>query len=196
MRTKLLTIGVGVALLVILSDIASSDEDVRAAAEIDVAPLVTVGPRLRTVVNMVYDCDTAGLGGPCDMRGSGIGQVRYRQNDAGDLSVQIVVNFGRPNVLYQVFFTCGPSHDLGCGFMAIGTLATDSNGAGTADLSIPVGALQTSGPGSRTDHIDLALEVADLSAGVLVAGAINYYVPPGGNSAAAAFQPGDPTHPN
>src|SRR5438105_15219815 len=33
------------------------------------APALGVGPQTRTIVNMVYDVDNAGLGGPADMAG-------------------------------------------------------------------------------------------------------------------------------
>lgn len=140
--------------------------------------MTTVGPATSTTVLMAYDSDSAGFGGPVDMTGPVIGSVSYHQDAADDLSLTITVEFGQPSVVYQVFLVCGPSHALGCGFRAIGTLATSIVGQGATTIVVPFPVLHGPpfGPGYRTDHLDLLVGVGDLGKGVLTAGALNYFV--------------------
>ncbi|HEX6731474.1 MAG TPA: hypothetical protein VF074_15725, partial [Pyrinomonadaceae bacterium] len=71
-----------------------------------------------------------------------------------------------------------PAHSAACGFITIGTLATNAVGAGGAGFNVPVAVLQSPpfGPGFRNDHIDLLVGVGNLKAGGITAGAINYFV--------------------
>src|SRR5690348_17749762 len=55
-----------------------------------------VGPVTTTNVLMVYDSDTNGLGGPTDMIGPEIGNVKYRQNSLGALILTLHTDFGQP----------------------------------------------------------------------------------------------------
>lgn len=155
---------------------------------------VTVGPHTTTTVRSVYDCDARGLGGDCDMTGAVIGSVSYSQQADGSLQLTEHVNFARPNWAYKMLFTEGPSHDLALGFRTVGTLHTDANGRGSASVTLPVSMLQSSpeGAGYHTDHLDLLTRPFDLAAGVLVTGALNFYVPAGASSASATWTQGDP----
>jgi hypothetical protein len=157
-----------------------------------------VGPIKDTNVPIVYDTDSGGFGGPLDMRGPEIGNVRYAQ-PGGNLALRITLEFGQPNTKYQVFLVCGAAHSASCGFTVIGSLATNAAGAGAAGITVPVAVLQNPpyGPGFRNDHIDLLAGVGNLSKGGLTAGAINYFVckdKVGAPQAASAsaIQPGDP----
>lgn len=138
--------------------------------------MTTVGPQTFTRVLLVYDNDSNGFGGPLDMTGPEVGQVRYFQDGSGSLHVRIELNFGQPNTTYDVFLTCGPSHALACGFSAIDTLTTDAMGFGASGTTVAIAVLQAPpfGPGYRSDHIDL-IQVSNPSS-VLTAGAINYFV--------------------
>jgi hypothetical protein len=137
----------------------------------------TVGPIKVTNVLAIYDSDSGGFGGPVDMRGPEIGSVAYSQ-PGGNLLLNIKIEFGQPNTTYRVFLTCGPAHNMACGFITIGSLTTNAVGAGAAAITIPAPVLQSPpfGPGFRNDHLDLLKNAGDLSKGVLVAGAINYFV--------------------
>jgi len=137
----------------------------------------TVGPIKETNVLAIYDSDSGGFGGPIDMGGPEIGSVAYSQ-PGGNLLVKIKIEFGQPNTTYRVFLTCGPAHNMACGFITIGSLATNAVGAGAAAITVPAAVLQSPpfGPGFRNDHLDLLKNAGDLSKGVLVAGAINYFV--------------------
>jgi len=133
-----------------------------------------------TIVNLVYDTDANGLGGPLDMVGPTIGSVEYAQATDGSLRIQVAITFGFPNTTYQVFLVCGFIHDEACDFIAIGTVITDGAGTGrSTTLMVPVTTLQGPpfGPGYRTDHIDLLVGEGDVTRGVLAAGRINYFVP-------------------
>jgi hypothetical protein len=138
--------------------------------------MTTVGPQTFTHALLVYDNDSNGFGGPLDMTGPEVGQVRYFQEGNGSLHVRIELNFGQPNTTYDVFLTCGPSHDLACGFSAIDTLTTDAVGFGVSVTTVSIAVLQAPpfGPGYRSDHIDL-IQVNDPRS-ILTAGAINYFV--------------------
>jgi hypothetical protein len=137
----------------------------------------TVGPIKETNVLAIYDSDSGGFGGAIDMRGPEIGSVAYSQ-PGGNLLLKIKIEFGQPSTTYRAFLTCGPAHNMACGFITIGSLATNAAGAGAAAITVPAAVLQSPpfGPGFRNDHLDLLRNVGDLSKGVLVAGAINYFV--------------------
>jgi len=162
----------------------------------------TVGPIKETNVLAVYDSDSGGFGGPIDMRGPEIGSVSYSQ-PGGNLLLKIKITFGQPSTTYRVFLTCGPAHNLACGFVTIGNLVTNAAGAGASAITVPAAVLEASpfGPGFRNDHLDLLRGAGDLTKGVLTAGAINYFVcrrPQGAKAAApvprlmAETQAGDP----
>ena len=137
----------------------------------------TVGPQKETNVIAVYDTDSGGFGGPADMNGPEIGSVSYSQ-PGGNLLLKIKLEFGQPNTKYQVFLTCGPAHSMACGFVAIGSLATNAVGAGASAITVPLAVLLSPpfGPGFRNDHLDRLQAAGDLSKGFLTAGAINYFV--------------------
>jgi hypothetical protein len=111
------------------------------------------------------------------MRGPLVGEVTYVQ-PGGNLGIRINLEFGQPNTKYEVFLVCGPAHAAACGFISIGTLATDAAGAGGFGASVPSSVLQAApfGPGFRNDHLDLLAGVGNLKGGAITAGAINYYV--------------------
>lgn len=140
-------------------------------------PTPPVGPIKETHVLLAYDTDSGGFGGPLDMRGPLVGEVTYVQ-PGGNLGIKITVEFGQPNTKYEVFLVCGPAHSAACGFITIGTLATNAVGAGAGGFNVPAGVLQNPpfGPGFRNDHLDLLAGVGNLKAGGLTAGAINYFV--------------------
>jgi hypothetical protein len=139
--------------------------------------MTMVGPKTETQVTVVYDTDTRGFGGPPDMDGPEIGRVLYSQ-PGDNLQLQISLEFALPNTRYEVFLVCGPAHALSCGFRAIGILTTNAAGAGATSITVPFAVLEVSpfGPGYRTDHIDLLRGLGNADAGVLTAGAINYFV--------------------
>ena len=155
-----------------------------------------VGPIKDTRVIVVYDTDAGGFGGPLDMNGPEVGRVSYSQ-PSGNLLLRIRLEFGQPNSKYEVFLVCGPSHANSCGFISIGSLATDGVGAGAASITVSAAVLQGApfGPGFRNDHLDLV--GSDKLRSGLTAGAINYFVCRGREGAAAApdagkAQAGDP----
>ena len=147
----------------------------------------TVGPKTETSVDVVYDTDSAGFGGPLDMTGPEIGVVAYSE-PGGNLHITINIEFGHPSTGYEVFLTGGPSHALATGFIGIGVLNTNAVGSGSATFTVPHARLLAApfGPGYRTDHIDLLHGVGDLTKGVLTAGEINYFVCTGKDQPAAA----------
>jgi hypothetical protein len=111
------------------------------------------------------------------MNGPEIGKLSYSQ-PGGNLLIKIKLEFGQPNTAYRVFLVCGPAHNASCGFTNIGALATNAAGAGSVNITVPLGVLEAPpfGPGFRNDHVDLLRAVGDLSKGGLTAGAINYFV--------------------
>jgi hypothetical protein len=136
-----------------------------------------VGPIKETHVPLVYDGDDRGLGGPIDMNGPQIGITAY--SAPGDnLHLQINVEFALPSTKYEVFLTAGPSHALASGFIGIGVLTTNGVGAGVGTFTVPHATLLAApfGAGYRTDHIDLLRAAGNLAGGVLVTGAVNYFV--------------------
>jgi hypothetical protein len=136
-----------------------------------------VGPIKETHVPMVYDSDSHGLGGPIDMNGPQIGITAY--SEPGDnLHLEIKVEFAQPSTKYEVFLTAGPSHALATGYISVGVLSTNAAGAGAGAFTVPHAILLAHpfGAGYRNDHIDLLRGVGDLSSGVLVSGAVNYFV--------------------
>jgi hypothetical protein len=136
-----------------------------------------VGPIKETNVPVVYDSDDRGLGGPIDMNGPQIGITAY--SEPGDnLHMQINVEFAQPSTKYEVFLTAGPSHALASGFIGIGVLTTNGAGTGVGTFTVPHATLLAApfGAGYRTDHIDLLRGPGDLTRGVLVTGAVNYFV--------------------
>ena len=148
----------------------------------------TVGPIKDTRVPMVYDSDSAGFAAPADMRGPEVGRVSYTRSATGNLQLKISVEFGQINTKYTVYLVCGPAHATACGFITIGTLATNAAGAGSLGVSVPVGVLQNApfGPGYRTDHLDLI--GSDPRTSILSIGAINYFVCRRAAGAAAAAE--------
>lgn len=149
----------------------------------------TVGPVKETTVPMVYDSDSAGFAAPADMRGPEVGSVSYTQAADGSLQLRIKVEFAQVNAKYQVFLVCGPAHAAACGFITIGTLATNAAGSGAAAINVPAAVLQNSpfGPGFRNDHLDLIGN--DPRTSILSIGAINYFVCRRAAGAAAAQAP-------
>jgi hypothetical protein len=141
-------------------------------------PPTPVGPMTSTSVPLVFDTDAVGFGGPGDMVGPVVGSVRYAQSNSSELELGISVDFGRPSTTYEIFLTCGPAHDLGCGWILIGSLVTDGVGSGSTTILVALGMLLTApfGPGYRTDHVDLVAVPGDPSGSVLTAGALNYFV--------------------
>jgi hypothetical protein len=140
-------------------------------------PMPVVGPIKETHVPMIYDTDDRGLGGPIDMNGPQIGITAY--SEPGDnLQLQITVEFAQPSTKYEVFLTAGPSHALATGYIGVGVLTTNGVGAGVGNFTVPHATLLAPpfGAGYRTDHIDLLSGAGDLKGGVLVAGAVNYFV--------------------
>jgi len=139
--------------------------------------MTVVGPKTETQVTVVYDTDNRGFGGPLDMDGPEIGRVLYSQ-PGDNLHLQIILDFALPSTRYEVFLVCGPAHALACGFRVIGVLTTNAVGTGSTTITVPFIELEASpfGPGYRTDHIDLLAGAGDAAAGVLTAGAINYFV--------------------
>ncbi len=136
-----------------------------------------VGPQTETQVPVVYDTDSGGFGGPLDMNGPQIGVTAY--SEPGDnLHIKLTIEFGQPNTRYEVFLVAGPSHAAATGFIAIGTLSTNAQGAGAAAITVPQATLLAApfGAGYRTDHLDLLKGLGDESRGALTAGAINYFV--------------------
>jgi hypothetical protein len=103
---------------------------------------------------------------PIDSSGpTGFGFVNYNKDAAGDLRVVAALKNAAPNTTYHIFLVCGPTHDTGCGFVDIGTLATNGQGTGAS------GAIIVSAPpfvGGPDDHIDLLKGVGDLSGGFYI----------------------------
>ena len=152
-----------------------------------------VGPVTSTSVLMVYDSDGNGLGGSADMVGSEIGNVKYRQNSLGSLTLTLHTDFAQPNTTYDISLTCGPSHAQACGFLTQGTLTTNGTGVGNASDTFSIATLRGSpfGCGFRTDHVDL---IGGPLGSVLAAGAINYFVPCAtGSAPTMPTEHGDPT---
>jgi hypothetical protein len=140
--------------------------------------MTTVGPQTQTIVPVIYDFDDRGFAGIGDMNGPPVGTLRYRQDTVGNIELEIDIEFGHPNRTYDVVLTAGPSHDLAAGWVVVGQLVTGPDGRGFVALVVPAGVLLAPpfGPGARADHIDI-LEIASLlTAGVLTAGAVNYFV--------------------
>jgi hypothetical protein len=140
--------------------------------------MTVVGPNTETNVLVIYDADTNGFGGPGDMNGPEIGEVAYRQAGDSTLELTVKLDFAQPATTYEAFLVCGAAHNLGCGFVSIGTVVTDSIGAGSATITAPLSLLLGApfGRGYRSDHLDLLQAVGDLSKGLLTAGALNYFV--------------------
>jgi hypothetical protein len=152
---------------------------------------VRVGPHPSTAVRGVTDCDEAGLGGACDMVGAVSGSVRYMQRDDGTLLLTVRMQFARPGTTYDFFLTDGPSHRLANGFTPVGSLTTNSKGAGERTVAVPLATLRgLGGAGYHTDHVDVG---ARSSFSFFVAGALNYFVPRGTTTSAARVTPGDAT---
>ena len=137
----------------------------------------TVGPKTEITVDVVYDTDTHGFGGPLDMTGPQIGILAYSE-PGGNLHLTLNIEFGQPSTGYEVFLVGGPAHALATGFIGVGVLNTNAVGAGSATFTVPHARLVAPpfGPGYRTDHIDLLHGVGDLTKGCLTAGEINYFV--------------------
>jgi hypothetical protein len=137
-----------------------------------------VGPIKSTTVQLVYDSDSGGFGGPVDMDGPVVGRVGYHQDGADNLDLRIVVDFGQPNSVYQVFLTAGPAHASAHGYRDVGQLVTNALGQGSAAIVVPFGLLEAApfGAGCRTDHLDLMEAAGDLRKGLVTAGALNYFV--------------------
>jgi hypothetical protein len=137
----------------------------------------TVGPITTTTVPIVYDTDGNNLGGPADMTGPVVGNVTYRQEPDGSLVLELRLEIAQPSTSYTVYLVCGPSHDLVCGFVSLGTLSTDAVGSGSIAFTVPLADLQNPpfGAGYRNDHIDLVADGVPFFSAV-VAGAINYFV--------------------
>ena len=133
-----------------------------------------------TKVDLVQDVASGGVG-TLDMLGpTGYGFVNFNQDASGDLRITVSLKNAEPNTTYQgVFLVCGPTHASACGYVDAGDLTTNGQGNGNAILKLSVAVLQASpfGPGYRTDHFDLLKGVGDDSAGVYVAGGVNYIVP-------------------
>ena len=115
------------------------------------------------------------------MGGPVIGSVSYQQGSDGSLTFTLHVNFAQPNGLYGIAFTCGPSHDLACGFTTVDQFTTNGKGKADKEVTLTLDFLRAPpfGCGYRTDHIDAVGPLFN----VLTAGAINYFVPcaPGGS---------------
>ncbi len=156
-------------------------------AFVSAARPISVGPTTRTQVQEVYDCDTQGLGGPCDMAGAqeGVNAVRYSQGSTSALFLTFGIPYGHPNATYDVFLTCGASHALSCGFVTIGQIVTDGNGVGTGTFTVPCATLLAlHANGYKTDHVDVGSEAAPNE--FLVAGAINYHQSCSGSASSSA----------
>jgi hypothetical protein len=69
-------------------------------------PTPPVGPIKETHVQLAYDTDSGGFGGPLDMRGPLVGEVTYVQ-PGGNLGIRINLEFGQPNTKYEVFLSVG-----------------------------------------------------------------------------------------
>ncbi|MDR7274420.1 hypothetical protein [Catenuloplanes atrovinosus] len=140
-----------------------------------------VGPDVFTTVPLIYDSDDRGFAGPADMDGPVVGTLRFRLRPGGELDLEFALEYGHPNIRYDVALTAGASHDLGSGWVQVGILTTGPDGRGSAAISVPPGVLRQPpfGPGSRTDHVDI-IEFGKLfTAGAFAAGAVNYVVCPG-----------------
>jgi hypothetical protein len=118
---------------------------------------------------LVLDC---GPGCPeaYDMVGpAGYGFVNYTTYGS-TLKLQVGIRNASPNTSYTIYLTCGPTHDLACGFVALATVTTDAYGRASANqllISNPVGG------GVRTDHVD----IGGADGSWVVAGGINYTLP-------------------
>src|SRR5262249_33979824 len=112
---------------------------------------------------------------PTDFQGpSGFGFINFNQDDTGVLRLTIAVKGGSPNTTYTVFLVCGPTHDLSCGFIPIGSVTKNGVGNGNTTIHIDVATLQSlQGSGAATDHVDMI----GTDGSVLVAGGINFTIP-------------------
>ena len=129
-----------------------------------------------TKIDLMQD-RSAGGSETLDMDGpTGFGFVNFNQNGQDDLRLLVSLKNAEPNTTYEgMFLVCGPTHDDACGFVDIGSLTTDDDGNGSANMWLDVETLQASpfGPGSRTDHFDLIGPAGD----VYAASGIDYTVP-------------------
>lgn len=103
-------------------------------------------------------CDAGGAaGGACDNVGPNVGSVTYVKTGAGALQLSITVTGAAANTSYTVYLTCGPTHDLACGFVSVGTVTTDGAGNASTVITVSAATLQTlhPTPGTHNDHIDL-----------------------------------------
>jgi hypothetical protein len=121
-------------------------------------------------VELFQECGP-GCPEPIDFSGpTGFGWVDFVV--AGEtLKVAVKLKHATPNSTYTAYYTCGPTHDLACGFFPFPEITTDAAGRGSV-TNLPLGC--PFGGGSRTDHIDII--GADGSA--YVAGDINYSCTP------------------
>ena len=135
-----------------------------------------VGPQTFTQVPLVIDADP--IGGQINMDGPVVGNIQYHQSAGDALELKITLEYGKDSKKYEVFLVDGPSHALATGFITIGALSTDANGAGSATLTVPLAALVAAPfhTGYLTCHVDMLASVGVLSAGSFTAGAINFFV--------------------
>src|SRR5258708_21984910 len=87
-----------------------------------------VGPIMSTTVQLVYDSDSGGFGGPVDMDGPVVGRVSYQQDGADSLDLRIAVEFRQPHSVYQVFLTAGPAPASAHRYRDVGKLVTNRLG--------------------------------------------------------------------
>lgn len=106
------------------------------------------------------------------MTGPVVGSVRNLQTSSGDLDVTITADCGQPSSTYEIFLTCGPSHNVGCGFASIASLMTDVAGFGSSTVLESVGALlvHPSVRVSKPTTSTCSQAWGDVSKGVLTAG--------------------------
>jgi hypothetical protein len=155
--------------------------------------MTTVGPQTYTAVSIIYDSDAQGLGGAADMTGPVVGEVRYRQDGTGALEIVIDLQFGHPNVAYDVVLTAGASHNLGAGWVIVGQLTTDPTGMASTTVTTPSAVLRQPpfGGGYRSDHIDICQVGQPFTAGIHTAGAMNYFVCARGQTVAEDLDTGN-----
>jgi hypothetical protein len=139
---------------------------------------VSAGPN--TKLDLVQDCST-GCPEAIDMAGpTGFGFVNYNQDNSGVLRLLVSLKNAEPNATYNIYLTCGPTHDTACSFVDVGSVTTNGQGNGTsANIIVPLSTLQSSplGSGARTDHLDILSEAGPAAAGSYVAANLNYTVP-------------------
>ena len=127
------------------------------------------------ISQIFQDCGI-GCQEPIDFVGPyGFGVVTYNVVDSKSLRVTIVLRSAAAGATYPIFFTCGPTHDEGCGYFQIGELTTNSDGNAVTTVFVPLAELEVFGQ-VQTDHIDI-LDTEDFSKGVYVAGGINFSLP-------------------